>query len=302
MKPSGSILMVCLWLWVLSAQADTLTLKNQQVQTGTIKKFENAKVTFEITLSGGSAQVTYDLSQIVKFDLSRTPQENALLTSTNLTDLPALQAFWERRRAYLAFPESDTGEVGQRLVQLLLQKNDATTAKSALELCAVLEKDDWNVARREAVKSLRLQALIQTGQTDAAIAEAEKVTDLTPENATAIVEAKFVLAQAALGKLRELETKNPRWTEIRALRTQRAALLQQALDEFLFPVVFYPENQKLTARALWNAADLAARNDQTAPAALWAKEIVQEFPDPDYLARAKDLTQKLETKTKTAKE
>lgn len=274
--------------------ADILHLKNGTKTEGEIKSFDGQKFILSITIGAGSAQAPYDKELVEKVELKRPPEQDALLQSQDAKSLPELTAFWEKRLIYLNVPESDTGEIGLKLIQLLLSTKKISAAKDAVPLCEKIEKEDWNTDRRNQVKALRLEAFVRMGKTEAALDEAQKLLDLSPDNVSVIIDAKFVMAQAAAANLYELEKKNPRWAEVKARRTERQAFIQQSLDGFLYAPSFYPENMNLTARGLWSAAEVADHVGLAEESFRYAREVVNYFPDPTYLAKAQDLVKKLE--------
>jgi tetratricopeptide (TPR) repeat protein len=271
-------------IWIVAfamislASADVLHLKNGTKVEGEIKSFDGQKFVLAITIGSGSAQAPYD----------------ALLLSQDAKSLPDLTAFWEKRLLYLSVPESDTGEIGLKLIQLLLSTKKVSDARESVPLCEKIEKGDWNLERRNHVKALRLEAFVRLGKTEAALDEAQKLLDLSPDNVAVIIDAKFIMAQAAAANLYELEKKNPRWAEIKARRTERQTFIQQSLDGFLYAPSFYPENQSLTARGLWSAAEVANHVGLAEESFRYAREVVNYFPDPTYLTKAQDLVKKLE--------
>jgi tetratricopeptide (TPR) repeat protein len=287
-------------IWIVAfamislAPADVLHLKNGTKIEGEIKSFDGQKFILGITIGAGSAQAPYDKELVEKIELKRTPEQDALLQSQEVTSLPSLAALWEKRSIYLKVPESDAGEIGIKLIQLLLSTKKASNAKEAVSLCERIEREDWNLERRNQVKALRLEAFVRLGKTEAALDEAQKLLDLSPDNIAVIIDAKFIMAQAAAANLHELEKKNPRWTEIKARRTERQAFIQQSLDGFLYAPSFYPENMSLTARGLWSAAEVANHVGLAEESFRYAREVVNYFPDPTYLTKAQDLVKKLE--------
>jgi hypothetical protein len=78
---------------------------------------------------------------------------------------------------------------------------------------------------------------------------------------------------------------------------ERSALFHEALDRYLEPVVAGAEERALCARGLWHAAQLLVAGGRAEEARGALEEILKEFPDPDYLDRARDLLTRLNKKT-----
>jgi tetratricopeptide (TPR) repeat protein len=294
--PRKFVTSILLVLLTTSTHADSLRLKSGQENKGTIKSFDGQKLTIQVSIGGGTAELPYDINLIEQIRFDRTPEEEKILAGT---DLVALEAFWKKRLPYLSYPESDTGEIAQKYIQALLAKKTKVAGKTALDICELVLKRDWKPERRETLQNLRLQALIQAGKTEAAMAEAEKAGDLSTDNAAALVDAKFVLAQGADQKRRDLEKQHPRWNEEKKITAERRLLINQALDQYLLPVVFFAELRAPCARGLWYAAELYRSLGENDQALVRAHEIVEQFPEPDYLSKAQELIKQLEKKEKT---
>jgi hypothetical protein len=171
-------------------------------------------------------------------------------------------------------------------------KNTKTAAKEALALCARFEKNATG-ALAESYRSLRLNALILSGDSEAAAAEVAKMTEVSADNVGALVEAKYITGQAATAKMKALIADHPRWQEERDQINEHRRLYDEALDSYLYPVVLFPEQVPKTARGLWSAAELYLSAEDKARASVCAQEIVSQFPDPEYLPRAQDLLKKI---------
>ncbi len=295
--------------WTLSAVAmvladsskDVIVLQNGQKVEGRIKSFGADRIVMELAVGGGTAEVPYQRQLLDKLTLGRSPEETRLLETNETKDLPALKAFWERRVPFLGVPESDSGEVGLKLVRLLLAEGSADSAKEALDLIARIESGDWSSARRAAAPGLRVSALLKAGQTDKAEAELARLETVSGADEMAIASAqiqqRLVRAQKAWDDLIALEEEFPRWDLIPAKRNERAHLINDALDHALYPAVFHASFRKLSADGLFLAAQIYSRAGEPDRAAVLLEEIIREFPEPELVPKAQDLLKKLKPQT-----
>ncbi|MFQ3670322.1 MAG: hypothetical protein SNJ84_02565 [Verrucomicrobiia bacterium] len=280
---------------------DVLELKNGQQVEGRIKTFGEERIVMELTVGGGKAEVPYQRQLLSKLRLGRSAEEVRLLESTDTKDLVGLREFWERRAPFLGVPESDSGEVGLKLVRLLLAEGSEGSAREALELIARIEAGDWDGARRSEAPGLRVSALLRAGQTEKAEAELAKLETVSGADETAIataqIQQRLVRAQKAWQDLLALEEEFPRWDQIPEKRSERAHLINDALDNALYPAVFHAGFRKLAADGLFLAAQIYQRAGEKERAAVVLEEIVNEFPEPELVPKVHDLLKKIKPQT-----
>ncbi|GAB4239079.1 MAG: hypothetical protein OHK005_00170 [Candidatus Methylacidiphilales bacterium] len=287
-------------LWAEGSQ-DVLELQNGQRVEGRIKAFTADRIVMELTVGGGTAEVPYQRQLLERLTLGRTAEESRLLASNDPKDIPALQAFWERRIPYLGVPDSDSGEVALKLIRLFLAEGSKASAQQALDLISQVEAGDWNTARKGEAPGLRVSALLKAGQTDKAEAELAKLETVSGADETAIASAqiqqRLVRAQRAWDDLIALETEFPRWDQIPEKRSERAHLINEALNNALYPAVFHASFRKLSADGLFLAAQIYAKAGEPDRAVVALEEIIREFPEPELIPKAETLLNKLKPKT-----
>jgi tetratricopeptide (TPR) repeat protein len=286
------------WI-VASSRGDEVELRSGEKISGTILALKGRALILHLSVGEGFGEISYPLDLIASIRFDRSAEQKALLSSSDLAGIGKLEALWMERLPYLEIPGSDTGEIGQQLVRLHLGRKTKKAAVQALALCSLLEKSKPNEKQLLSLQELRLAALLQAGKIDAALREAQKISEVTPENRTGLAEARLLSGIAATAKMKALEHRHPRWSLDKALAVEHDHLKNEALDAFLAPVVFHPQETRSCARGLWLAAELYAATGDPARAREAAREIVNEFPDPEYAAKARDfLEQKDIKKTK----
>lgn len=293
----GFILLAALPL-ALPLRADQIELVSGETLSGKVKRLDGDSVRIEMTIGGGSAEAPYKLSLIKKINFERSPEEEALVKSVKPSDLPELMSLLEKRRPYFKIAGTDGGEIVLRIVKLQLAEGKKTSAKDALALLEMLDKDDWSAARKAQIPGLRISALLKSGQTEKASAELDKLEGATGTDESAVAEAQvqgsFLKAQKAAQALLDLESQFPRWDLMPEKRTERSRLIQAALDNYLYAAVFRPEFREAAAQGLYQAALLNVKINDLTQARFMAEEIVKEFPEPEFVAQAQELLQKMD--------
>ncbi len=286
--------------------ADMLVLKDGQKVSGTILKTDGKTVTMQLVVGAGQAEIPYPLSNIATLRFVNSAEVEALLNTGDTEKLPELQQLWEKRLPYLKLPDSDSGDIGLRFIRLLLSKQTKKAAGEALVIAKEVEEGDWSEARRGEATRLRLSALAATGKVEEAMAEAEKIQNISGMDETALasarVQTRLVQADLALRKLVALEKDWPKWEQMPEKSRERRLLLNTSLDGFVFPAVFHPELRRFSAEGLWKASELYVQLGLPGDALLLADEIITWFPEPEFKGRALELKKKLEKETKSLNE
>ncbi len=271
--------------------ADTIRLKSGKEFQGRILRLEAERLHYRVEISNGHAEMSTSLVDLesIEFD----PSELSRLTSE--TPLSEFRAAWIRQKPFLALTGSDAAEVGLRLCQQLLLLRRTNEAREALEILPLIERHAPLPQARTEALVFRLEALVLCDRITEASTLAQTHRDSTdPLLRTA---AQFTQGLIAADQLYALQKSHPRWSEVSTLKRQHRKLLGEALDAFLYPVVFYPNQKSACARALWQVAELYRRTGQPDSARIAARELLQEFPDPRYQPQAERLLKQLEPST-----
>ncbi|MEM1157083.1 MAG: hypothetical protein AAF649_05735 [Verrucomicrobiota bacterium] len=256
------------------------------------------------SIGGGAAEVPYPLNLVKRIRFSLTASEAELLESGGAKRLPELRELWNKRLPYLSMPESDSGWIGLRLARLLVSTQDQVNAEEALEMVKILRERDWKESRRKEAIGLRISALAASGRIDQAMQEADALESLSESDDLALAEtrtrSKFIQAGVAWAQFEKLEKEWPKWQLMPEKRKQRLQYLNRALDQYLFPAIAHPELLEISAEGLVQAARIYMQLGQTERARICLNEVINHFPDPAYVSRARELINTLNQEGKTS--
>ncbi|MCS7063023.1 MAG: hypothetical protein NZM04_03075 [Methylacidiphilales bacterium] len=272
----------------LHSQNDKILLKSGQEETGRILKLDKNQVHFEKQIGAGSAILTYDLNLIEKLTFTPSEDERKLLLSQDPQNITAVETIWQQRRPFLPIPESDAWQWGLQLARLMLELQDPTKADPIENIIQTVAEKTWLPNIKEKTAPLLLQLALLRGETEKALNLAQELSETAPDNLNLIAESKWVLALSQLQKVKELETEFPRWSIMPEKTRERRALIDAAIDNILFPVVFIPDHQELVARSFHKLISIYMVLNDRESAIKAAQEIVNYYPHPTYLPAAKD--------------
>ncbi|MEM0897195.1 MAG: hypothetical protein AAGJ79_09940 [Verrucomicrobiota bacterium] len=209
----------------------------------------------------GYEVVKVSLQELKFIDFQPIPGEREVLVSGSLRELREL---WDEKSNRLALPNSNAGEVGIALARKHLAAGGDVSASSAHLLYSRIEKEDWNIERRESARRGRLQALIALGRQEEAIEEA-KLLEEEAEEPRIILDAKHVLVAADFEKFEQLIEENPKWREDDEVYESILSLYHSIVDRSLQPFLFFGTNEEAAPRGLLFAAKahyLAGESDR----------------------------------------
>ena len=288
-RPRYRLFFFALLLTLPSLHADTLRLKSGETVTGAVQGFDGDKILIALQLETGNATVPYPLDLIDTATFDRTPAEAALLNGPLQTaDRSAWQTFWNHRAPFLRLPGSDSGAVGLGWAQLLLESDPAQAGTVAAAVAA----GDWQAARREQARALGATALLAQGKETEA-ATAAQILLANAMDATARVDARFVLGRIAVAQWNTFAAAHPQWRTVPAQAAAQNAVADRALDALASSPVFLPGDAARAGRGLLAAATAAAAMDRTREAATLLDDLLESFPAAPQTAEAKALRQRL---------
>jgi hypothetical protein len=186
------------------------------------------------------------------------------------------------------WPSNNAGDIGLSLADRLLEQRDAEMIERGFRIYSLIEKDDWDEARKNRAKTGRLRSLIALGRIEEAIKEAQ-VMARESEDPALLIEAQQVIAKADFEKLRRFEEENPRWDQDEELTEERWKLYQQVLDQFLHTPLFYGSVEDRSAQALWQVIEVHQFAKEAGLALERARDLVQLYPKTPEAAKAKTL-------------
>jgi hypothetical protein len=125
-----------------------------------------------------------------------------------------------------------------------------------------------------------------TGQASKAIDEAKALAAET-EDPDILIEANYLMAQAANKDLREFLKENPRWEIDPNVIDGRHRLHNKVLELYLYPSLFFGSNSVKAARGLWGAFGVYQLCGEHQLAIETARDIVAFYPVTPEAALAK---------------
>jgi hypothetical protein len=275
----------------LNAQ-DTITLKSGETEIGKILSLENNQLLFQKQIGTGSAQLNYNIDLIEKINFSLDEKQTALIKSRDPQNISQVTNLWEQRRPFLSIPESDSWQWGLHLARLKIALNDSSQAEDIERLINLIAQNSWHPQTKEKIPALLLELALLRGETEKALSMAQELSEIAPDNMNLIADAKWILGLSQIKQAQQLETEFPRWQIMPEKVRERRILLDSALENILFPVVFIPSHEEFVPRALDKAIEVYMILDQRTSAIQAAQEIVQYYPHPTYLQSAKAFLEK----------
>ncbi len=254
------------------------------------------KVEVPLAVGGAKATVSVPRVQVSRVEFAPNPARDSLLAAP-VANAAALGGEWARWRPYLAVAKSPAGAVGNAYASALLASGDPKQAAQALEIFKLVETSAWSEVEEAAAKRGRLRALVATGHAADAVNEA---IALAKESAdpSVLIEAKFILAEAAYARLRQLVEDNPRWSEDPLVRPERERLYNEALDLYLHPYLFLGSDTHAASRGLWGAVEVYRFGGDERNAIESARDLTMLYPGTRYATLGKEFLDSLPPETK----
>ena len=270
---------------------DVLHLTDGRVFHGSIRNLASSQIQMEVKLPGvsGSAQRSFETHAVDFIDFAPLPGETeALADPSNPAMQDRLFEFWRQKSVRLAWPTNNAGQIGLAYADGLLDSRDPDLIDRAFRIYSLIEKDDWDAARRALAQRGRLRALIRLGRVDEAIREAQQVARES-EDPALVIEAQHVLAAAAFEKLKRFDQQHPRWDQDSDLEAERDGLYQETLDGFLHTPLFHGSVETPSAAALWQVVQVHLYMKEPALALAHAQDILHLYPQMPEAQPAKKL-------------
>ncbi len=282
---------------LVSAEAqDTLIMRNGTQRDGNIIGVDDTAFRLETRVPGrGTATTSVPRRDVEKIRFGPDPGFEGMLRKPSSALIGPARAIWDKRRDFLAIPESNAGDVGCLLAEMLLLSADAKNHAEAAALFAKIEKETWSPATRSKARAGRVRAMLRLGDLEAASEEARQLTAET-DDPELLVETKFELGRVRLQELQRLQQDNPRWEQDPPVRTRRQQLLQEAADLFLHPFLFHGRDADKAARGLWHARELYVLAGDPDAAKDVLTDIVEFYPDTAYGPQAREALKSLQPK------
>ncbi len=257
---------------------DILYRQNGAVVSGRIVEADERFVRMQVSL-GPDRQgvISIPLSDVDRATFAPNPDQAAFLSAAGFQDLARLLNLWKERRALLRLEGSDAIPIGLALARALRNSPHAAQREEALALYQLLESEARLSEHLAAARQGRLQALIALDRAQEAVEEARELL-ATTEDPAVLIEAKFVLAEAARRQFESLVEENPRWEEDLAVRPERHRLYHEIIDLYLYPFLFHGSEQVATARSLGHLLTFLTATGDLPEARHIAQDLLTLYP------------------------
>jgi hypothetical protein len=274
---------------------DVILLKNGGNRVGEIDSVDETTLKLRVPLqvpatsansaTPASAIVNIPRADIEAIEFKADPnQENHLLTATPQRTWE-IEEDWKRIEQWLSVPRSPAGSIGCKLGELLVESKDPEKAATALELFTRIEKNSWSEQDKTRAKQGRLRAMVGIGRVAEAIAEAKQLAADT-ENPEILIEANYIMAQAAEVDFNAFLKENPRWEQDPFVIDKRHELYNRVLELYLYPSLFYGSDNARSARGLWGAVTVYQTTGELPLAIETARDITILYPETSEAKRA----------------
>lgn len=261
----------------------------KSARTGRVVSVDSGHIRLDVPLAAGGPGAKMSVSvprvQIERIEFAANESREQLLSDPDLGDIHEIGVLWKAWESALDFPKSPTARIGNIYAGLLLQTADPARAQMALEIFTRIEQQSWDEEDKILAGQGRLRAMVATGNAAGAVAEAEQLA-INSENPEVLIEAKFILAEAAKSGLVRLQEENPRWHEDINVRPERERLFHESLELYLYPYLFFGSETESASRGLWGVITVY-QLDQDVPAAIEAsRDLVKLYPQTTFAKQA----------------
>lgn len=279
---------------LLPEDADVFFMRDGSQRVGRLIGVDENQFRLQRQVLPGQAAATISMprDQIERVVFASSADREQFLAAGESADVLLAARYWGAGERYLDLPRSPSAQVGLVYASLLLGSGNPATRERALEIYRLIEDKAWSPEDRATARRGRLRALIATGRAQEAIAEAEELAH-SSEDPAVLIEARYILATASATQLREIEEANPRWEEDRFIRPERIRLYNEALDRFLYPVLFHGSVIEPSARGLWAVIELYQDGSEVPAALEVARDLLSLYPETPEAEKARTFISQL---------
>ena len=289
-----STLLILLAVTCIAAHAqDVLEMKTGSRRAGKIISFDEKFIRLELDLTaqGSSsarsvASIALPRGDVLSIDFASNSQRDAAIRSAAAQDIDALDGYWIEFKPWLEMPRSPSGSIACALGNALLATKERKNADRALELFTLVEEKAWQDSDRVRAREGRLRAMTATGKAAKAIEEAKALAAET-EDPEILIEANYLLAQAAEKELKDFLKENPRWDIDTSVIDQRHRLYNRVLELYLYPSLFFGTNNEKAARGLWGAIGIYRTSGEERLAIETSRDIHTFYPKTQEAEQAR---------------
>ena len=289
-----STLLILLAVTCIAAHAqDVLEMKTGSRRAGKIISFDEKFIRLELDLTaqGSSsarsvASIALPRGDVLSIDFASNSQRDAAIRSAAAQDIDALDGYWIEFKPWLEMPRSPSGSIACALGNALLATKERKNADRALELFTLVEEKAWQDSDKARAREGRLRAMTATGKAAKAIEEAKALAAET-EDPEILIEANYLLAQAAEKELKDFLKENPRWDIDTSVIDQRHRLYNRVLELYLYPSLFFGTNNEKAARGLWGAIGIYRTSGEERLAIETSRDIHTFYPKTQEAEQAR---------------
>jgi hypothetical protein len=274
---------------------DTIFLRHGEKLVGKITGFDGQTIRlqrFLPPLPGAPADsapifasVTVLCAHVNHVEFSSDAARDQKLMRATATNASEIEGLWREALPWLPIPRSPAGEIGLAYANVLLSAGDSASARKALDIFRSVEAEAWSGHVVTRARQGRLRAMVATGSAQEAIAEATEI-ERTADDPAVLIEAKFILAQAADKALRSFVADNPRWEEDTFALPERNRLYDETLELYLYPALFFGSEIDAAARGLWGAVEIYRFAGDLQQALEASRDLVSIYPETVYARQA----------------
>ena len=289
-----STLLILLAVTCIAAHAqDVLEMKTGSRRAGKIISFDEKFIRLELDLTaqGSSsarsvASIALPRGDVLSIDFASNSQRDAAIRSAAAQDIDALDGYWIEFKPWLEMSRSPSGSIACALGNALLATKERKNADRALELFTLVEEKAWQDSDKARAREGRLRAMTATGKAAKAIEEAKALAAET-EDPEILIEANYLLAQAAEKELKDFLKENPRWDIDTSVIDQRHRLYNRVLELYLYPSLFFGTNNEKAARGLWGAIGIYRTSGEERLAIETSRDIHTFYPKTQEAEQAR---------------
>lgn len=287
---------VLLALTRLSAQqpapitTDTLVLNTGAAVTCRILETSETAVKIEYTSPTDRKLQTREVpwDDILRIDFAMDDAFRTLVKATTAGALPQMLERWKSIESLLPRRNHPAGDLGLAIARVSLGQTEAALKQTALDVCGAVELNDWDTARRDTARWLRVQLLHSLGLSADAITEARVIASDEAILPTLAMQAHLYIATTEFAELKKLQEDNPLWLEDDLVRPDRDKLFHVALDHFLKPSLFHGALEEIATQGLWGAVQLYEFDRDLTSAAERARDLIKLYPKANAAKLATD--------------
>ena len=273
---------------------DEIHLKNGESAEVKVEAVTENIVTFIIDSPRGPSKRTIQRDTVDYILWGFAEGEEAVFSNLESAPREVVEKWWNESFPHLHRPRSRTARYGMAFADRLLETERESDWKRGLGIFDRIIEQAWSQEDKNLAKQGRLRSLIRLGEWDQAKSEAEVLTQKT-EDPKLLIEVRYLMAAADFDRLKKLEEENPKWEEDDEVYPLRNDLFHDAVDQFLWPFLFYGTREEAAVRGLLAAAEVYDFAGETERASASLNDAIHLYPATEGASKARDRLATLST-------